>query len=68
MRTLVRKESERSERLESRGVDVIVGNLADLDDVARALQGIFSAYFVFPIEAGGIQASAYLRRLPKRPA
>ncbi|PRY05984.1 NmrA family NAD(P)-binding protein [Paraburkholderia sp. BL25I1N1] len=59
VRTLVRKESEKSERLKSKGVDVIVGDLAELDDVARALQGIFSAYFVFPIEAGGVQASAY---------
>ncbi|CAM2140478.1 NAD(P)H dehydrogenase (quinone) [Pararobbsia alpina] len=59
VRTLVRKESEKSERLKSQGVEVIVGDLGDLDDVAGALQGIFSAYFVFPIEAGGIQASAY---------
>jgi uncharacterized protein YbjT (DUF2867 family) len=59
VRTLVRKEDERSERLKSRGVEVLVGNLSSLDDVARALEGTFSAYFVYPIEAGGIQASVY---------
>ena len=59
VRTLVRKEDQRSERLKSRGVEVLVGNLSNLDDVARALEGIFSAYFVYPIEAGGIQASVY---------
>jgi uncharacterized protein YbjT (DUF2867 family) len=59
LRTLVRKEDQRSERLRSLGVEVLVGNLSDLDDVARALEGIFSAYFVYPIESGGIQATAF---------
>ncbi|CAE6906315.1 NAD(P)H azoreductase [Paraburkholderia nemoris] len=59
VRTLVRKEDERSERLQALGVEVLVGNLSILDDVARALEGIFSAYFVYPIESGGIQATAY---------
>jgi uncharacterized protein YbjT (DUF2867 family) len=59
VRTLVRKEDQRSERLKSKGVEVMVGNLLNLDDVARALEGAFSAYFVYPIESGGIQASAY---------
>jgi NAD(P)H dehydrogenase (quinone) len=59
VRTLVRKEDQRSERLKSKGVEVVVGNLSNIDDVARALDGIFSAYFVYPIESGGIQATAY---------
>jgi NAD(P)H dehydrogenase (quinone) len=59
VRTLVRKEDQRSERLKSKGVEVVVGNLSNIDDVARALEGIFSAYFVYPIESGGIQATAY---------
>jgi NAD(P)H dehydrogenase (quinone) len=59
VRTMVRKKDDRSEHLESLGVDVVVGNLSNLDDVAKGLDGIFSAYFVYPIESGGIQASAY---------
>jgi len=59
VRTLVRKEDQRSDRLKSSGVEVLVGNLSNLNHVARALEGIFSAYFVYPIESGGIQASAY---------
>ncbi|MGF6372986.1 uncharacterized protein YbjT (DUF2867 family) [Paraburkholderia sp. RAU6.4a] len=58
VRTLVRREDARSERLRAQGVEVLVGDLSDIDDVARALQGISSAYFVYPIEAGGIAASA----------
>ena len=51
VRTLVRREDARSDRLRAQGVEVLVGDLSDLDDVARALQGISSAYFVYPIEA-----------------
>jgi NAD(P)H dehydrogenase (quinone) len=36
--TLVRKEDQRSDRLKSHGVEVLVGNLSNLDDVARALE------------------------------
>jgi len=59
VRTLVRKKDHRSERLESLGVEVLVGNLSNLDDVSHALEGVFSAYFVYPIESGGVQATAY---------
>ena len=59
VRTLVRKESPRSDRLKARGVEVVVGDLSDIDDVCGALNGVFSAYFVFPIEQGGVSASAY---------
>ncbi|WP_144107474.1 NmrA family NAD(P)-binding protein [Paraburkholderia sp. BCC1886] len=58
VRTLVRREDARSERLRAQGVEVLIGDLSDIDDVSRALQGISSAYFVYPIEAGGIAASA----------
>ncbi|HZZ09154.1 MAG TPA: NmrA family NAD(P)-binding protein [Paraburkholderia sp.] len=58
VRTLVRREDARSDRLRGQGVEVMVGDLADIDDVARALRGISSAYFVYPIDAGGIAASA----------
>ncbi len=59
VRTLVRAEDARSDRLKYRGVQIFVGDLSNLNDTARALEGIFSAYFVFPIESGGIQATAY---------
>jgi len=65
VRTLVREEDQRSDRLKSRGVEVLVGNLSNLDDVARALERIFSAYFVYPIEAGGIAASAYFAQVAR---
>jgi uncharacterized protein YbjT (DUF2867 family) len=59
VRTLVRKQDNRSERLEARGVHVMVGDLLNIDDVCRALDGAYSAYFVFPIEAGGVSATPY---------
>lgn len=59
VRTLVRKEDDRSERLKAQGVEIVVGDLSDIDDVCGALDAIYSAYFVFPIESGGVSASAY---------
>jgi NAD(P)H dehydrogenase (quinone) len=59
VRTLVRTKSDRAERLEAQGVEIVVGDLSDIDDVCGALDGIYSAYFVFPIESGGVSASAY---------
>ena len=59
VRTLVRKADDRSERLKARGVEVVGGDLSDIYDVCRALEGIYSAYFVFPIESGGVSATAY---------
>ena len=59
VRTLVRAVDHRSEKLKAQGVEVSVGDLSNLDDVARVLEGIFSAYFVYPIESGGIRASAF---------
>src|SRR5258708_9944563 len=58
-RALVHHEDERSERLRALGADVVVGDLLDLDDVRAALEGVRSAYFVYPIRPGLIDASAF---------
>lgn len=60
LRALVHKIDQRSEALRSQGVEVIQGELNDFDAVSRAMEGITSAYFVFPIEVPGIiEATAY---------
>jgi uncharacterized protein YbjT (DUF2867 family) len=58
-RALVHHEDERSERLRALGAEVVVGDLLDLDDVRAALEGVRSAYFVYPIRPGLIDASAF---------
>jgi NAD(P)H dehydrogenase (quinone) len=59
VRAMVRKEDERAEALRKAGAEVIIGDLRDFESVRAALEGIRSAYFVFPIEPGILQGSAY---------
>jgi uncharacterized protein YbjT (DUF2867 family) len=56
----VRKIDERSATLSAMGVEIVEGDLTDLDAVSAAMRGIESAFFVYTIrEAGIIEASAY---------
>lgn len=58
VRALVRKDDIRAHDLRESGAEVVVGNLLDLNAVRRALEGIETAYFVYPIASGLIEASA----------
>ena len=55
VKAFVRREDARSEKLKSRGATIVVGSLADLEDMRRAMQGCQRAYFCAPI------TDAYLR-------
>ena len=59
VRALVRRLDERSEALRKQGAEIVLGDLRDFESVAAALQGIRSAYFVFPIEPGILDGTAY---------
>jgi len=60
VRALVRKIDERSDALAAMGVEIVVGDLLDLESVSSAMQGISSAFFVYPITRPGIiEATAY---------
>ncbi len=59
VRALVRREDNRSEALRKSGVEVALGDLRDFESLRAALEGIRSAYFVFPIEPGILQGTAY---------
>src|ERR1700744_5067201 len=54
IRALVHQEDERADLLRQKGIEVVVGDLLNLDDVTAALEGITNAYFVFPIQIPGI--------------
>ena len=45
VRAMVRKEDERAEALRAMGAEVVVGNLLDLSDMHRIIQGCESIYF-----------------------
>ncbi len=56
---LVRKDDERAARLRAAGVEVVLGDLLDLDSVRAAMEGVSSAYFVYPLLPDLIDATAY---------
>ena len=59
VRAFVQIDDERASRLRSRGVEVAVGDITDINDVRTALEGVGAAYFVYPIQPGLIEAGAY---------
>ncbi|UCI17899.1 NmrA family NAD(P)-binding protein [Mesorhizobium sp. B2-1-8] len=65
IRALVRLDDDRAKALRERGVEIVVGNLLDLDAVRAALKDVDAAYFVYPIEPGLIQATAYFAQAAK---
>lgn len=59
IRALVRKDDDNAARLRAMGVEIVVGNLLEIDDVRAAMEGVSSAYFVYPLLPGLIAATAY---------
>jgi uncharacterized protein YbjT (DUF2867 family) len=65
VRALVRKEDERSAALRAMGAEVVIGDLLDMNAVRSALEGIRTAYFVYPIAPGLIDATARFAQAAK---
>jgi len=66
VRALVHTEDERSEALRAKGVEIVVGDLLEHDDVIRATQGVNGAYLCYPVREGYIRATAYMADAAKR--
>jgi NAD(P)H dehydrogenase (quinone) len=56
---MVRKGDDRAARLRAAGVEVVLGDLLDLESVRSAMEGVGAAYFVYPLVPGLIDATAY---------
>ena len=65
LRAMLRTDDSRAKALRDRGVETVFGDLLDLPSIRAALNGIEAAYFVFPIEPGLIQATAYFAQAAK---
>ncbi len=65
VRAFVHSLDERSAALEQAGAEIVLGDLRDFEAMRRALEGIRSAYFVFPIEPGILQGTAYFAQAAK---
>ncbi|GAB1820076.1 NmrA family NAD(P)-binding protein [Herbidospora sp. RD11066] len=57
VRALVHNEDDRSTRLATLGAEIVTGDLLDIEAVARALDGVDRAYFVYPIRPGLLEAT-----------
>lgn len=58
VRALVRSDDQRAEELRQLGAEVVVGDLLDLNALRAAFEGIETAYFVYPIAPGLLEATA----------
>ena len=57
VRAMVRCEDERSKKLRALGADVVVGNLFDVRDLRRVMDGVHRAYYVAPHGPNGLHAA-----------
>jgi NAD(P)H dehydrogenase (quinone) len=65
VRAYVRSDDARAAALRQRGVDIAVGDFTDIDRIRAAMEGISSAYFLYPIAPGIIGAAAYFAQAAK---
>jgi len=60
VRAFVHNDDDRAAALRASGVEVVLGDLLDNDAVQKAVQGVTSAYFVYPVmQPQLVDASAY---------
>lgn len=59
VRALVKTDDKRATDLRRMGVDVVVGDMLDLEILRQSIMGIKTAYFVFPIQPGLIEATSF---------
>jgi NAD(P)H dehydrogenase (quinone) len=65
VRALVRKDDERAKVLREQGADVAIGNLLDISSVRKSTEGISSAYFVYPLSGGLVEATAIFAQVAR---
>jgi uncharacterized protein YbjT (DUF2867 family) len=57
VRAMVRRHDDRSAALAALGADVVLGDLQEVNTLRNAMQGIESAYFVYPVAPGLLAAT-----------
>jgi NAD(P)H dehydrogenase (quinone) len=65
VRAFVHQYDERSAHLEKQGVEIAVGDLLVFTTIRPALEGVWGAYFVYPIAPDLIEATAYFAQAAK---
>lgn len=65
VRALVHNKDARSEALQKLGAEVVVGDLLEIDTIAAAMQGADTAYLVWPVQPGLLQATVNFAQAAK---
>ena len=65
VRAMVHKQDARSEALEKLGAEVVVGDLQGIDTVRTAMEGVETAYFVWPVAPGLLSAAVNFAQAAK---
>lgn len=65
VRAYVRSDGEAAAALRRRGADVAIGDFTDIERIRAAMQGVRSAYFLYPIAPGIIEAAAFFAQAAK---
>ena len=60
VRALARLDDERATRLRMLGAEIVVGDLTQLDDMRRALDGVDRVFLCYPLASGLLHASTTL--------
>lgn len=65
LRALVRKDDDRAAALRALGVDIAIGDIHDFAAVRQAMEGVYSAYFVYPLDTQILKATTYFAQAAK---
>ena len=65
VRALARKEDKRSRDLAGLGAEIIVGDMLKIADIRQAMKDVTSAYFVYPLADGQVEASVIFAQAAK---
>ena len=60
VRAFVHRLDERADRLRMLGAELFVGDFLDIRSVQRAVQGVSSIYFAYPVQDGLLDATAIM--------
>lgn len=66
VRAFVHKIDERSEHLRALGAEVVAGDFLDYRSVERAVQGVSSIYFAYPVQPGLLDATTIMADCARR--
>jgi NAD(P)H dehydrogenase (quinone) len=65
VRAFVHEDDGRADELRSLGVEIVTGNLLDIDSVRVALEDVRAAYFVYPLSPQILEGTVYFAQAAK---